>query len=232
MMVVWLVIEVMFLLVFFQLPPVAETEEKEEKEAKKKNTMATTSDQNNLGMYIHTYIHTYVHLYMHTYVRMYVCMYIHTYICKYIHTYVHTYYIHTYIHTYICITDTSDKRISNSYIQESTQDMFVSTTSLPQNENTSLLESTKEDNRGVDDIVTTKIQYGSINPVKEVKSSKEGVVKRICTVLASKCRKFYGMMLQLLREETVLLLAMLFFTILNHLILEVHIYLESFILHY
>ena len=150
---------------------------------------------------------------MHTYVRMYVC----TYICKYIHTYVHTYYIHTYI----CITDTSDKRISNSYIQESTQDMFVSTTSLPQNENTSLLESTKEDNRGVDDIVTTKTQYGSINPVKEVKSSKEGVVKRIRTVLANECRRFYSMTLQLLREEIVLLLATLFFTILNQLILEV-----------
>lgn len=166
MMVVWLVIEVMFLLVFFQLPPVAEKEEKEEKEAKKKNTMTTTSDQNNL--------------------------------------------------------DTLDKRISNSYIQESTQDMFVSnsTTSLPQNENTSLLESTKEDNKGVEDIVTTKTQYGSINPVKEVKSSKEGVVKRIRIVLASKSQKFYGMILQLLREETVLLLAMLFFTILNHLILE------------
>ena len=157
-------------------------------------------------MYIHTYIHTYI---LHI-------------------TYIHT-YMHTYIHTYIHNTDTLDKRISNSYIQESTQDMFVSnsTTSLPeitqtpQNENTSLLESTKEDNKGVEDIVTIKTQYGSINPVKEVKSSKEGVVKRIRTVLANECRRFYSMILQLLREETVLLLATLFFTILNQLILEV-----------
>ena len=143
----------------------------------------------------------------------------------YVRMYVRNTYICTYIHTCI-ITDTSDKRISNSYIQESTQDMFVSNsiTSLPQNENTSLLESTKEDNGGVDDIVITKTQYGSINPVKEVKVSKEGVVKRIRIVLASKCRRCYSMMLQLLREETVLLLAMLFFTILNQLILEVHIY--------